>query len=75
MMMKRLIPTRTNLSPYKIYQTDEFFVVELDDAEVYKTKHQHLCTHYCRIKLAEERNHKNEMIIQSIQTLKAQGIL
>ena len=73
--MKRLIKTRYKIEPFKIYQVDSDFIVERDDVEVYRTKHQHLTTSYCRIKLAEERNLKNEMIIQSIQTLKAQGIL
>ena len=73
--MKRLIKTRINTTPYKIYQVDEFYVVELDDVEVYRTKHQHLTTSFCQIKIAEQRNIKNELIINSIQELKAQGIL
>jgi hypothetical protein len=50
-------------------------VAELDDVEIYRTKHQHLCTSFCQIKIAEERNLRNQNIIASIQTLKAQGIL
>ena len=73
--MKRLIKTRINLDPFKVYQVEDAFIAELNDVEVYRTKHQHLCTSYCRIKLAEERNQKNEAIIQNIQELKAQGIL
>lgn len=73
--LKRLIKTRINLDPYKVYQIEDAFVAELNDVEVYRTKHQHLCTSYCRIKLAEERNQKNELILQSILELKAQGIL
>ena len=73
--MKRLIKTRINTAPYKIYQVEEFYVVELDDVEVYRTKHQHLTTSFCQIKIAEQRNIKNELIINSIQELKAQGIL
>ena len=73
--LKRLIKTRINTNPFKIYQVDEFFIAELDDVEVYRTKHQHLCTSYCQIKIAEERNRKNESIIKSIAELKAQGII
>jgi len=73
--MKRLIKTRINTAPYKIYQLDDSYVAELDDVEMYRTKHQHLCTSFCQIKIAEERNLRNQNIIASIQTLKAQGIL
>lgn len=73
--MKRLIKTRKKIEPYKIYQLEDCFVAELNDVEVYRTKHQHLCTSFCEIKLAEERNYKNQLIMQNIQELKAQGIL
>ena len=73
--MKRLIKTRINLDPFKVYQVEDDFIAELNDVEVYRTKHQHLCTSYCRIKLAEERNLRNQLISQNIQELKAQGIL
>jgi len=73
--MKRLIKTRINLDPFKVYQVEDAFVAELNDVEVFRTKHQHLCTSYCRIKLAEQRNLRNQLISQNIQELKAQGIL
>ena len=73
--MKRLIKTRIKVEPYKIYQLDDSYVAELDDVEVYRTKHQHLCTSFCQIKLAEERNRRNQMILKNINELKAQGIL
>ena len=73
--MKRLIKTILKIEPYKIYQVDDDFIVELDDVELYRTKHQHLTTSFCRIKLAEARNRKNELIYQNIQELKAQGII
>ena len=73
--MKRLIKTRINLDPFKVYQVEDAFIAELNDVEVYRTKHQHLCTSYCRIKLAEQRNLRNQLITQNIQELKAQGIL
>ena len=73
--MKRLIKTRKKIEPFKVYQIEDCFVAELNDVEVFRTKHQHLCTSYCEIKLAEQRNLKNQLIIQNIQELKAQGIL
>jgi hypothetical protein len=73
--MKRLIKTRIKVEPYKIYQLDDSYVAELDDVEVYRTKHQHLCTSFCQIKLSEERNRRNQMILENINELKAQGIL
>ena len=74
-IMKRLIKTRIKVDPYKIYQIDNSFVVELDDVEVYRNKHQHLTTSFCQIKLAEERNRRNDMILKNINQLKEQGIL
>ena len=74
-IMKRLIKTRIKVDPYKIYQLDDSFVAELDDVEVYRNKHQHLTTSFCQIKLAEERNRRNEMILKNINELKEQGIL
>ena len=73
--MKRLIKTRINIAPYQVYQLDDAYSAELNDVEVFRTKHQHLCTSYCEIKLAEQRNLKNQLIIQNIQELKTQGIL
>ena len=73
--MKRLINTRKIIEPYKIYQIEDEYVAELNDVEMYRTKHQHLCTSYCEIKLAEQRNLKNQIILQSISQLKAQGII
>lgn len=58
-----------------MYQLEDCFVAELNDVRVFRTKHQHLCTSYCEIKLAEQRNLRNQLIIQNIQELKAQGTL
>lgn len=73
--MKRLIKTRYNIHPYKVYQIDEGYIAELNDVEVYRTKHQHLCTSFCQIELAKQKKLKNEAIYNSLQELKAQGIL
>lgn len=73
--MKRLIKTRINIAPYQVYQLDDAYSAELNDVEVFRTKHQHLATSYCQIKLAEQRKLKNEMILENINTLKEQGII
>lgn len=73
--MKRLIKTRYNIEPYKVYQLENEYIAELNDVEVFRTKHQHLCTSYCQIELAKQKKLKNEAIYNSLQELKAQGIL
>ena len=73
--MKRLIKTRIKIDPYKIYQIEDSYVAELDDQEVFRTKHQHLCTSFCQIRLAEQRKLKNESIVNSLNILKASGII
>ena len=73
--LKRLIKTRIKIEPFKVYQLEDCFVVELDSVEVFRTKHQHLCTSFCQIKIAEERNRRNDEIRASINELKEQGIL
>ena len=75
MQLKRLIKTRIKIDPYKIYQIKNSFIAELNDVEVYRNKHQHLVTSFCQIKLAEERNRRNELILKNINQLKEQGIL
>ena len=75
MQLKRLIKTRKKIEPFKVYQIEDGFVAELNDVEVFRTKHQHLCTSYCEIQLAEQRNLKNQLIMQNIEQLKAQGII
>ena len=75
MMMKRLIKTRTNIDPFKLYQIGEDFVAEENDVEVYRSKHQHLVYQRVKVILAQRRNLRNEQIINSIRELKAQGIL
>jgi len=74
-VMKRLIKTRIKIEPFKIYEFEDHFVAELNDVEVFRTKHQHLCTSYCMIEIQKQRNLKNELIMKNIQELKAQGII
>lgn len=73
--MKRLIKTRINIAPFKVYQLENQYIAELNDVEVFRTKHQHLCTSFCQIELAKQKKLKNEAIYNNIQELKAQGIL
>ena len=73
--MKRLIKTRYNIEPYKVYQLENEYIAELNDVEVFRTKHQHLCTSECLQLLAVQKKLKNEAIYNSLQELKAQGIL
>ncbi len=75
MQLKRLIKTRKKIEPFKVYQIEDGYIAELNDVEVFRTKHQHLCTSYCEIQLAEQRNLKNQLIIQNIRELKSQGII
>ena len=73
--MKRLIKTRINIAPYKVYQLEDAYIAELNDLEVFRTKHQHLATSFCQIRLAEQRKQKNESIVNSLNILKASGII
>ena len=51
------------------------FFIEKDNKEVFRTKHQHLATSFCQIRLAEQRNLINQNKIKQIQVLKEQGII
>jgi hypothetical protein len=73
--LKRLIKTRIKIEPFKVYQLEDCFVAELDDVEVFRTKHQHLCTSYCQIKIAEKRNLINQQKIEELKEFRAQGII
>ena len=73
--LKRLIKTRIKIEPYKVYQVDDGYIAELDDVEVFRTKHQHLCTSYCQIKIAEKRNLINQQKIEQLKEFRAQGII
>ena len=61
--MKRLIKTRYNIEPYKVYQLENEYIAELNDVEVYRTKHQHLCTSFCQIELAKQKKLKNQVAL------------
>jgi hypothetical protein len=75
MQLKRLIKTRKKIEPFKVYQLEDCFTAELDDVEVFRTKHQHLATSYCEIKLAEKRNAINQQKIEQVKEFRAQGII
>jgi 3-phenylpropionate/cinnamic acid dioxygenase small subunit len=73
--MKRLIKTRKNIAPYNVYQVEDGFITCLNDIELFKTKHQHLATSFCETELARQRNLKNQRIIESLNQLRADGII
>ena len=75
MQLKRLIKTRIKIEPFKVYQLEDSYIAELNDVEVFRTKHQHLATSFCQIRLAEQRKQKNESIVNSLNVLKASGII
>ena len=79
MQLKRLIKTRTSVEPFQLYQIGDDFVAEENDAEVYRSKHQHLVYQRVKVILAQRRNARNEQIFKDNQEfkakLKAQGIL
>ena len=75
MQLKRLIKTRKKIEPFKVYQIEDGYIAELNDVEVFRTKHQHLATSFCQIRLAEQRKQKNESIVNSLNVLKASGII
>ena len=75
MQLKRLIKTIIKIEPYKVYQLEDCFSAELEDVEVFRTKHQHLCTSYCQIKLAEIRILINQQKIEQVKEFRAQGII
>ena len=75
MQLKRLIKTRTNVEPFKLYQIGEDYTAEENDVEIYRSKHQHLVYQRVKVILAQRRNARNEQIFNSIRELKAQGIL
>ena len=75
MQLKRLIKTIIKIEPYKVYQLEDCFSAELEDVEVFRTKHQHLCTSYCQIKLSEKRNLINQQKIEQVKEFRAQGII
>ena len=75
MQLKRLIKTRKKIEPFKVYQLEDGYIAELNDVEVFRTKHQHLATSFCEIKLAEKRNLINQQKIEQLKEFRAQGII
>jgi len=73
--MKRLIKTLIKVEPFQICQVDDKYTVEENGVVIYESKYQHLCTSEAQKILSERRRIKNEQILNSIQELKAQGIL
>ena len=79
MQMKRLIKVRSDISaniyPIQLYQVDDYFTAEENGIELFRFKSQHLCSIKAKELIRRRKNEKNAQIIQSINELKAQGIL
>ena len=79
MQLKRLIKVRSDISasiyPIQLYQVDDYFTAEENGIELFRFKSQHLCSIKAKELIRRRKNEKNAKIIQSINELKAQGIL
>ena len=77
--MKRLIKVRSDISaniyPIQLFQVDDWFTAEEDGVELFRFKSQHLCSIKAKELIQQRKNEKNKKIFESIQELKAQGIL
>jgi len=73
--LKKLIKTQTNILPFEIFEENNSYIVEKNGTKVFENKFQYLCLRYAKICIAQERQYKNEKIVESIQILKEQGIL
>ena len=77
--MKRLIKIKSDISssiyPIQLFQVDDWFTAEEDGVELFRFKSQHLCSIKAKELIRQRKNEKNRLIFESIQELKAQGIL
>jgi hypothetical protein len=77
--LKRLIKVRTDISasiyPIQLYQVDDYFTAEENGIELFRFKSQHLCSIKAKELIRRRKNEKNAKIIESIEELKALGIL
>ena len=77
--LKRLIKVRTDISasiyPIELYQVDDYFTAEENGIELFRFKSQHLCSIKAKELIRRRKNEKNAKIIESIEELKALGIL
>ena len=77
--LKRLIKVRSDISssifPIQLYQVDDYFTAEENGVELFRYKSQHLCSIKAKELIRQRKNEKNAKIIQSIEELKALGIL
>ena len=77
--MKRLIKVKSDISssiyPIQLFQVDDWFTAEEDGVELFRFKSQHLCSIKAKELIQQRKNEKNKKIFESIQELKAQGIL
>ena len=77
--LKRLIKVRSDISasiyPIQLYQVDDYFTAEENGIELFRFKSQHLCSIKAKELIRRRKNEKNAKIIESIEELKALGIL
>ena len=77
--MKRLIKVKSDISssiyPIQLFQVDDWFTAEEDGVELFRYKTQQLCSIKAKELIRQRKNEKNRLIFESIQELKAQGIL
>ena len=77
--LKRLIKVRSDISasiyPIELYQVDDYFTAEENGIELFRFKSQHLCSIKAKELIRRRKNEKNAKIIESIEELKALGIL
>ena len=77
--MKRLIKVKSDISssiyPIQLFQVDDWFTAEEDGVELFRYKSQHVCSIKAKELIRRRKNEKNQQIFESIQKLKADGIL
>ena len=77
--MKRLIKVKSDISssiyPIQLFQVDDWFTAEEDGVELFRYKSQHVCSIKAKELIRQRKNEKNQQIFESIQKLKADGIL
>ena len=77
--MKRLIKVKSDISnsiyPIQLFQVDDWFTAEEDGVELFRYKSQHVCSIKAKELIRQRKNEKNQQIFESINKLKADGIL
>ena len=74
MQLKRLIKTRRPTEPFKKYQEDNYFIVERNDIQEFRSEYLERCNLYIQMKLAQMRK-ENEKINQDQEKNRALQIV